>query len=67
MNGLFAKGCSGNLGGRPREVGDVRELARERTAEARAVLGDVMSDPNPSPKAPLAMKVQRLAQGKAAA
>ena len=66
-NGRFAKGSSGNPGGRPREVGDVRELARKRTAEAVAVLGDVMSDPNSPPAARLARKVQWLWPGKAAA
>lgn len=35
-------GQSGNPGGRPREIGYLRELARERTEEAIETLADVM-------------------------
>ena len=41
-NGRFLPGISGNPGGRPPEVGDVRELAREYTEEAVATLVDLM-------------------------
>jgi len=41
-NGRFLTGISGNPGGRPPEVGDVRVLAREYTEEAVATLVDLM-------------------------
>ena len=41
-NGRFLPGISGNPGGRPPEVGDVRELAREYTEEAIETLVDLM-------------------------
>jgi hypothetical protein len=40
--GAWKKGQSGNPGGRPREIGYLRELARERTEEAIETLADVM-------------------------
>jgi len=40
--GRFLVGVSGNPGGRPREVGDVRELARAHTEEAVETLVDLM-------------------------
>ena len=39
----FAPGKSGNPGGRPKEVGHVKELAREHTAAAIATLAAIMS------------------------
>ena len=33
-NGRFLPGISGNPGGRPREVGDAREMTRDHTEEA---------------------------------
>jgi hypothetical protein len=41
-NGRFLPGISGNPGGRPREVGHVRELAREHSEEAIETLVDLM-------------------------
>ena len=41
-NGRFLPGISGNPGGRPREVGDVREIARDHTEEAVETLVDLM-------------------------
>jgi hypothetical protein len=38
----FPKGLSGNPGGRPKEIGHVRELAREHTQEAVQTLVDIM-------------------------
>ena len=40
--GKFLAGISGNPGGRPREVGDVREMARDHTEEAVETLVDLM-------------------------
>ena len=41
-NGRFLPGISGNPGGRPPEVGDVREMARDHTEEAIKTLVDLM-------------------------
>jgi hypothetical protein len=41
-NGRFAPGASPNPGGRPREIGDVRELARSHTAESVETLATIM-------------------------
>jgi hypothetical protein len=38
----FPKGVSGNPGGRPRELADVKALAREHTTEAIATLVELM-------------------------
>ncbi len=40
----FMKGQSGNPGGRPKEVGHVRELARQHTEEAIETLVSIMRD-----------------------
>ena len=40
--GRFLVGVSGNPGGRPQEVGDVREMARDHTEEAIKTLVDLM-------------------------
>jgi hypothetical protein len=38
----FQKGISGNPGGRPKVLGDVQELAREKSPEAINTLTDIM-------------------------
>ena len=53
-HGRFAKGVSGNPGGRPAQISEVRELARRYTKEAVATLVDIMQNP----KAPPAAKVR---------
>ena len=45
------KGQSGNPGGRPKVVGEVRELARERTEEAINTLTVIMGDTDAPPAA----------------
>lgn len=52
--GKFIKGQSGNPGGRPREIGDVRALARERTEKALLTLERVMDDMSAPPSARVA-------------
>ena len=42
--GQFKKGRSGNPGGRPKVVGQVRDLARKHTADAIAVQVEIMGD-----------------------
>jgi hypothetical protein len=47
----FKKGQSGNPGGRPKVVAEVRELARAHTAEAIETLVSIMTDPKSAPAA----------------
>ena len=49
----FQKGISGNPGGRPKVLGDVQELAREKSPEAITTLANIMHDE----KAPSAARV----------
>ena len=49
----FQKGVSGNPGGRPKVLGDVQELARQRSPEAINTLAGIMDDC----KAPSAARV----------
>jgi uncharacterized protein DUF5681 len=45
----FKKGQSGNPGGRPKVVAEVRELARAHTGEAIETLVSIMSNPKCAP------------------
>jgi hypothetical protein len=51
----FPKGVSGNPGGRPRVLGDVQELARQKSPEAINTLSTIMHDE----KAPPAARVEQ--------
>jgi HEAT repeat protein len=50
----FAKGVSGNPGGRPRVLGDVQELARQKSREAITTLANIMHDEKAPPAARVA-------------
>lgn len=59
----WPKGVSGNPGGRPREVGHVRELARQHTEEAIQALVAVMRDPDQPGRARVAAAEALLDRG----
>ena len=52
--GGFKRGRSGNPGGRPKEIGEVRDLARQHTPAALAALRDIMADERAPPSARVA-------------
>ena len=47
----FEKGQSGNPGGRPKVVAEVKELARAHTGEAIETLVSIMTNPKSAPAA----------------
>ena len=47
----FKKGQSGNPGGRPKVIAEVRELAKEHTVEAIQTLVSIMTNPKFAPAA----------------
>jgi hypothetical protein len=51
-SGRWQKGCkSPNAGGRPREVADIRELAKQHSPRAIAVLAEIMDSKDSPPAA----------------
>ena len=59
----FPKGVSGNPGGRPKVLGDVQELARQRSPEAINTLATIMDDPKAPPAARVAAANSLLDRG----
>jgi|SRR6516164_5801008 hypothetical protein len=59
----FVKGQSGNPGGRPKEVADVRALARQSGKDAIATLKAIMDDVQAPPAARIAASVALLDRG----
>ena len=59
----WVKGASGNPGGRPREVADIRKLARSRGKEAIDTLHAIMHDEKAPPAARIAASVALLDRG----
>ena len=47
----FKKGQSGNPGGRPKVIAEVKELARAHTGEAIETLVSIMTNPKSAPAA----------------
>ena len=47
----FKKGQSGNPGGRPKVIAEVKELAREHTCKAVETLMSIMTNPKSAPAA----------------
>jgi hypothetical protein len=59
----FQKGQSGNPGGRPKEIPEVRAKAREMTVEALETLAAIMRSPKAPPPARVTAAVAILDRG----
>ena len=59
----WAKGISGNPGGRPKGFGDIREIARTHTATAIETLVSVMNNPDATASARVAAATALLDRG----
>src|SRR6266496_6518616 len=59
----FQKGQSGNPGGRPRVLGDVQELARQKSPEAICTLAEIMQNEKAPPAARVAAANSLLDRG----
>jgi hypothetical protein len=53
----FEKGQSGNPGGRPKVVGELREIAQAYTTEAIEMVAAIMADENAPPAARVAAQM----------
>jgi len=54
----FPKGVSGNPGGRPKVLGDVQDLARQKSTEAINILSNIMHDEKAPPAARVAAHME---------
>jgi hypothetical protein len=63
VTGQFARGHSGNPGGRPKDADGIRELARSHCAEAIEVLVAIMRDERAGPMAQVKAAIALLDRG----
>ena len=59
----FPKGVSGNPGGRPKVLGDVQELARQKSPDAINTLVEIMNNDKAAPAARVAAANSLLDRG----
>jgi hypothetical protein len=62
-NGTFAKGCSGNPGGKTHLIDEVRDLARMETVGSIQTLAKIRDDDNAPAQARVAASVALLDRG----